>query len=364
MTYIIDAHEDIAYNRLSFGRDYRRAALETRKLEAETPIPERAGLSLLGWPDYQRAQVGLIFGTLFAAPRLYAGGEWDSQVYANAAQAARLYQAQIDYYHRLTDEAPDQFTLVRTRRDLAAVLQPWEQAQAGQPTATHPVGLVMSLEGGEGLGRPEELEEYWQMGLRAVGPVWAGTRFCGGTMEPGGFTREGYHLLEVMADLGYILDLAHMTEQSALQALERYEGTVIASHVNARALLKGGSGERHFSDVTIRNLAERGGVMGILPFNSFLLPGWKIGDDRRLVTLNTVAAQIDHVCQLTGSAAHVAIGTDFDGGFGWPAVPLELDTIGDLGKLETVLLERGYSEADTAAILHGNWKNILERSLP
>jgi membrane dipeptidase len=333
-------------------------------LEADTLIPGRAGQTLLGWPDYQRGQVALIFGTLFAAPRLYSGGDWETQVYADAAQAARLYRGQLDFYHRLCDESPEKFTLVKTRRDLAAVLKPWEQSPADPQPASRPVGLVLSLEGGEGLGRLEELEEYWQIGLRAVGPVWAGTRFCGGTLQPGGFTREGYHLLEVMGDLGYILDLAHMTEQSALQALDHYEGTVIASHVNARTLLKGVSGERHFTDTTIRLLAERGGVMGILPYNGFLMPGWKNGDDRRLVTLNTVAAHIDHVCQLTGSAAHVALGTDFDGGFGWPAVPLELDTIADLGKLETVLLEHGYSETDMAAILHGNWLKILERALP
>ena len=243
MTYIIDAHEDIAYNGLTFGRDYRRSAEETRRLEIDTPIPGQAGQTVLGWPDYQRGQVALIFGTLFASPRMYAGGAWESQTYADAGQAARLYHAQIDFYHRLGDESPDQFTLVKTRRDLAGVLKPWVQFPADPQPGPRPVGLVLSLEGGEGLGRPEELEEYWQMGLRAVGPVWAGTRFCGATLQPGGFTREGYHLLEVMGDLGYILDLAHMTEQSALQALDRYEGTVIASHVNAQALLNGGSGE-------------------------------------------------------------------------------------------------------------------------
>jgi membrane dipeptidase len=365
MTYLIDAHEDIAYNYLTFQRDYRRPAEETRRLEADTPIPARNGQSLLGWRDYQRGQVALIFGTLFAAPRKYQGGDWETQSYADAAQARRLYQQQMDYYLRLAGESPEMFALVKTRRDLEQVLKPWEQpAAADRPAPQRPVGLLLSLEGGEGLGRPEELEEYWQMGLRAVGPVWAGTRFCGGTIEPGGFTREGFTLLEVMAGLGFILDLAHMTEKSALQALERYEGTIIASHVNARALLPVATGERHFTDTTIRHLAERGGVMGVLPFNGFLLPGWKNGDDRRLVTLNHVAAHIDHVCQLTGSSAHVAIGTDFDGGFGWPAVPLELDTIADMGRLENVLLERGYSESDVAAIFHGNWRKILERALP
>jgi membrane dipeptidase len=259
---------------------------------------------------------------------------------------------------------PDKFCLVRSRNDLAELLAPWTQAPVNDAPASHRVGLLISMEGAEGLRQPEDLEEYWQLGLRAVGPVWAGGRFCGGMYAPGGFTREGYRLLEVMDSLGYILDLAHMNEMSAMQALDAYAGTVIASHVNARALLKDARGERHFTDATIRRLAERGGVMGILPFNKFILSGWSETSDRNLVTLENVAAHIDHVCQLTGSVEHVALGTDFDGGFGWPAVPLEINTIADLPKLEPVLSQHGYSEAEIAAILHGNWQKVLERSLP
>ncbi len=364
MNYIIDAHEDIAYNALSFGRNYSRSASETRRLEEDTPIPGRAGQTLLGWPDYQAGQVALIVGTLFLSPRRFQGGPWEIQAYQNAQEAAPLYRGQIDFYRRLCDDHPDQFSLVQTRQELAAVLAPWEESPAEFPAKTHKVGIMMSMEGAEGIRQPEEMEEFWNLGVRATGPVWAGGRFCGGTVEPGGFTREGYKLLEVMADLGYVLDLAHMNEQSTLQAIDAYSGTVIASHANARALLKGLSGERHFTDTTIRRLAERGGVIGVLPFNKFLLPGWSETDDRHLVTLETVAAHIDHICQLTGSSKHVALGTDFDGGFGWPAVPQEIDTIADLPKLETVLRQRGYAETDISAVLHGNWQSILERSLP
>jgi membrane dipeptidase len=364
MTFIIDAHEDIAYNALSFGRDYTRSALKTRQLEADTQVPARAGQTLLGWPEYQRGQVALIVGTIFLSPRRYQAGSWDLQSYADPGEAARLIRGQFDYYGRLADAHPDKFFQVKTQADLAEILAPWTQAPVNEPPAAHRVGLLLSMEGAEGLRQPEDLEEYWNMGLRAVGPVWAGTRFCGGMYNPGGFTREGYQLLEVMGNLGYILDLAHMNEMSALQALDAYTGTVIASHVNARALLKDSRGERHFTDATIRRLAERGGVMGILPFNKFLLQGWSESNDRNLVTLEHVAAHIDHVCQLTGSVDHVALGTDFDGGFGWPAVPLEINTIADLPKLEPVLSQHGYTEAEIAAILHGNWQKVLESSLP
>ena len=64
---IVDAHEDIAYNILNFGRDYTRAAAETRRIEtgSGSKTPEHNGETLLGWPDYQRGRVAVVFGTLF-----------------------------------------------------------------------------------------------------------------------------------------------------------------------------------------------------------------------------------------------------------------------------------------------------------
>jgi membrane dipeptidase len=360
MPYIIDAHQDIAYNALSFGRSYLQSAADTRVLEKDTPIPGQTGQCLCGWTDYQKGQIALIIATLFIAPKRHQGGPWENQVYRNPEEAGQMLRGQIDYYRRLADENPNQFRLVMNRKDLDAVLAPWQESAAEPPTRTHPVGLVLSLEGAEGIRAAEELEEFREMGLHFIGPVWAGGRFCGGSFEPGGFTPEGYHLLEVMADLRYVLDLAHMNEESANQALDAFSGTVIASHANARALIKNAPNERHLSDRVIRALAERGGVMGVLPYNRFLKVDWTNQDSRQDIPLATLVNHIDHVCQLTGSVRHIAIGTDFDGGFGWPAVPFEVDTIADLQKIEGILRQRGYTGPDISAIFHGNWQRILE----
>ena len=68
MPLIIDSHCDLAWNMLNFGRDYTRSAAETREKEKGTLAPEKNGASLIGWPDYQRGQVAIVFSTLFAAP--------------------------------------------------------------------------------------------------------------------------------------------------------------------------------------------------------------------------------------------------------------------------------------------------------
>ena len=358
--FIIDAHEDFAYNALNFGRDYRQSAAEIRQVEKDGPTPALNGQATLGFADYQRGQVALFIGTIFATHRRHASGFAEKLVYTDYHQARFQYHQQMDYYHALADRDHDYFRLVRSRVELAETLAPWEK----EPAARHPVGIVMSMEGAEGIESPAELEEYWQAGLRLIGPVWAGGRWCGGTIEPGGFTSEGYTFLETMAGLGYVLDISHMNTESARRALDVYEGKIIASHANPRALLKNPPNERHLTDDAIRCLIGRGGVMGIVLYNRFIEIDWKDTDDRGRVRLAHVAAMIDHVCQLAGDAAHVALGTDFDGGFGWPAIPQELDTIADLQKLAPELAAHGYSPADIAAIFNGNWRGILESSLP
>jgi membrane dipeptidase len=104
--------------------------------------------------------------------------------------------------------------------------------------------------------------------------------------------------------------------------------------------------------------------MGVIPFNGFLNPAWRPADDPKIVTLETLANHIDHICQIAGDALHVGIGTDFDGGFGYGAVPAEINTIADMQLLAPVLANRGYTAEDITAIFSGNWKRQLERILP
>lgn len=395
---IVDAHEDLAWNMLTFGRDYTRSVADTRKIERGELASLQNGDTLLGWPEYQHGHVAIIFATLFAAPLRSKVGDWETQVYGTVQQAHSLYTAQLDAYHRLADNYPDQFRLINTLEDLRTVLDHWERKELdlaeqevlsqlekednqssgfefnpglksnpSQSRTGHPVGLVVLMENAEGVRSPDELEEWWQRGVRLIGPAWAGTRFCGGTREPGSLTSEGYALLDSMAELGFTLDLSHMDEQSVLQALDYYSGTIVASHANARSklqLLKGSESNRFLSDRVISGLLERDGVIGIVPYNNFLKWGWKPEDGRQSVTLQNVVTQIDYICQMAGDARHVGLGSDFDGGFGLQHVPAEIDSIVDLQKIAGILRQKGYPENDIAAILGGNWLTVLRHTLP
>ena len=363
MPIIVDGHVDLAYNMLKHGRDYTRSAHETRRLEAGSAVVSENGDAIIGWPDYQRGQVAVIFSTLFAAPIRWNTGENKSQVYKTFDEAHALYHEQLLTYHRMTDSAPDKFRLVASSRDLNLILDNWNSPSPTE--GGHPVGMVVLMEGGEGIRTLSELDEWHELGVRLIGPAWVGTRYCGGWKEPGPLTDDGRKLLSAMADYNFVLDLSHMDEQAAIEALDIYRGPIVGTHGNCSALLPNSNSNRHFSDRIIEGIIKRDGVVGVVPFNSYLKVGWAVGKNERAeVPLSKVADHIDHICQIAGDALHAGIGSDFDGGFGLEDVPEELDTIADLQKVAGVLESRGYSDNDIKAIFGGNWITFLQRAMP
>ncbi|TET49782.1 MAG: peptidase M19, partial [Anaerolineales bacterium] len=274
--------------------------------------------------------------------------------YGTAEEAHTLGQAQLDYYHRLADESP-RVRLISSHGDLEETLHTWEGENPQ-------VGILPILEGADPIREPAEAEMWFERGLRGIGLAWrAGSRYAGGDGQPGRLTDSGRELLEVMANLGLMLDVSHLAEESLQEALDRFAGPIIASHSNPRARVEG---PRQLSDEMIRRLAERGAVMGIVPFNPFLKNGWRKGDPRDGITAATVAGAIDHVCQVVGDDLHVGLGSDFDGGFGAESAPAGFDTIADLQRLGDALSEMGYGEEQIAAVLAGNWLRLLRESLP
>ncbi len=353
---VVDAHEDIAYNAVRFGRDYRNSVQEMRRLEANSDHPN--GIATVGLPNSLLGRVGIVFGTIFTAPDVKSGMTLDtSPRYKTPAEAYQLGMQQWDYYQKLADTS-DKLLLVRTQAELNAVLDTWKD---GTEQADHKQGLVMLMENADPIVEPKQFEEWYGRGLRIVGPAWTGSRYCGGTSMPGPLTDLGRELLEVMAGFNAILDLSHMAEESFLEAVDLYSGVIIASHSNPRSFR---TTDRHLSDDMIHRLAERDGVMGIVLASAFLSNEWKKGDPKADLPFSRVLDAIDTVCQITGNATHVGIGTDFDGGFGVESIPAEMDSTTDIWKIGDGLRERGYSEADIEAVLGGNFLRKLRQSLP
>jgi len=341
----------MAYNAVVLHRDLLRPLSELRAHDTLTPPPGLpCGSALVSLPELWRGQVAVAGASIFISPA-FRDWEREAQVYHTPAEAHAQGVAQLDYYRRLADEQ-ERVRLLLTEADLDAVWASWE--------TPHPqLGLFIVMEGADPIREPGELTWWIERGLRGVGLAWsAGTRYAGGCAAPGGLSDEGRRLLARMADAHLLLDVSHLWEEAVYEALDSYPGPLVATHANPRALV---DTPRQLSDDLIRRIAERAGVMGVVPFNAMLQAGWRVGDPR--LPLSRLIEVIDHICQTTGQADCVGIGSDFDGGFGLEAVPEGLTSIADLGKIAALLYERGYSEADVAAILHGNWLRIFRHVL-
>ncbi|MEM7800623.1 MAG: membrane dipeptidase [Chloroflexota bacterium] len=349
---IVDAHLDLAYNALEHKRDLFVSLDALRESEQKRPC--REGIATVTFPELRKGKVGLVFATLFAIP-IKAAEPLDQLVYKDADGAYALALQQLDYYKRIVDENRS-LRLVTDKDSLTEVIE-------GQEGARPLIGLVPLMEGADSVRDPAELEEWWERGLRLIGPAWDDTRYAAGAWRGAqdGFSKDGYALLEIMADIGYILDLTHLSEQAVFEALERYEGHMVATHANSRVLAPHVA-QRNLNDQQIRLLAERGGVIGVVLYNRFIKKGYAKGDRKETVTVADVVAHIDHICQLTGSADHVGIGSDFDGGFGYKDIPAEMNSVADLGKIGEGLKERGYESAYIDQILGENWINLLRKA--
>lgn len=349
--FIVDAHLDLAYNALGYGRNPRHPLAHIRATEK---WDKNRGQATVSFEAMQKGGVGLCFGTLFVSPASRHNPAFENDIiYHNAQEAHKLAMNQLDFYHRLADEDA-RIKLVGNLADLDAVVA------SHQLNQTPLVGILPSMEGADPIRQPEEVEYWYEHGLRAIGLAWDDTRYADGDWNAKrGLTDDGRLLLEIMADYNFILDLTHMSDKAIHEALDRYEGPIIASHSNCRALVPN---ERHLTDDQIRLIGERGGVIGTVIFNKFLRAGQAMGDPKHLVTLDHVVAHIDHICQILGSADHVGIGSDLDGGFGREDIPAEMDSIADEALISPKLAERGYSQADITNIMGGNWLNLLRRA--
>ncbi|MEE8120275.1 MAG: hypothetical protein V3T55_02025, partial [Anaerolineales bacterium] len=125
---IVDGHEDLAWNALTFGRDYTRSAFETREKEKGTSIPEWNGDTLLGWPEWVQGGVAVVFATLFSAPIRRKKESWDIRCYANAEEAHSLYHSDLAHYHRLVDEHAEKIHLILGKHDLEITESAWKKA--------------------------------------------------------------------------------------------------------------------------------------------------------------------------------------------------------------------------------------------
>jgi len=328
--FIADAHLDLSYNALR-GRDVLLPAAQQK--------PDDEGIPSVGLPDLRRGSVGLICATIFCEPDDRKGKGYHTADEANAE--ARKH---VEWYQRRFETA--QLKPVRSARDLPNAPQ-------------HAIGTILLMEGADPLRNEEDVQWFFQAGVRIVGLAWKRTRHAGGTGAPGPLTDEGRRLVPILDRFGIIHDASHLAEESFWNLLEMSHGPIIASHSNCRAL---NPTDRQLSDEMIRTIVQRQGIVGINFYDKFLVPPEEFR--KRKANLNDLLRHIRHVCEIAGDASHVAIGTDMDGGFGREEIPEELPSAGELPRVAEFLGKSGFSAQDVEAIMGGNWMRFFRENLP
>lgn len=352
---IVDAHLDLAMNAMEWNRDYRRPIEEIRDREkGKTDKPDR-GNNVVCFDELRKGNIGLVFATQIA--RYVAPGNplpgWNSP-----EQAWAQTQAQLAWYREM--ESQGHLRQITNLRELEMHLAQWND---GSPRDGKRIGFILTLEGADSIVTMRHLKTAYEYGLRVVGPAHFGPgRYAQGTNATGGIGADGKNLLKEMERFNMILDTTHLCDDSFWEAMSNFSGHVWASHSNCRAIV---NDERQFSDDQLRELLNRGAVIGAVMHAPMMVPGWKKGVSTPLdmnCVLEKLIDHIDHICQLAGNALHVGIGSDLDGGFGKEQSPTDIETIADVQKLSGLLSVRGYSNQDIMNIMHGNWLRFIRNA--
>nr|AGF93148.1 peptidase M19 renal dipeptidase [uncultured organism] len=342
------------------GRDLTKSAHEGRHHE-ESIVVSNDNLIDRGWskgtvafPDLRKGSIGLCFANLIAHVGMGYADDF-GPTFRSPDNAFASASGQLSYYQLM--DRRGELTIVTDLDDLQQHVEAWNKP--GDDDNPIGPGIVIGMEGADPVLSPNNLDLWWDKGLRIISLVHYGIgRYAHGTGSSGGLLDRGRELLRAMQAKGFILDTTHLAERAFWEALEVFDGPVIASHNNCRALVPG---DRQFTDEQIKALADRDAVIGVALDNWMLNRELKEGKkDKGGASLEDVADHIDHICDVSGGSRVAAIGTDLDGGFGAEQSPREIDTIADLQKLASVLEDRGYDDGEIEDVFYRNWLRKLE----
>jgi len=349
--FILDAHLDLAMNAMEWNRDLTWPVQEIRSSEAGMSDKPDRGRNTVSLDAMRKGNVGICVATQIAryVKKDNALPGWNSP-----HQAWAQTQGQLSWYRAMEDLG--EMIQITDAEQLMNHLAHWKN----KTNSKKPIGYILSLEGADSIINLDYLEKSYEQGLRAIGPAHYGPgTYAHGTDSTGGIGIKGKELLKKIESLNLILDATHLCDVSFWETLNYYNGPIWASHNNCRKIV---NHNRQFSDDQITELISRDAVIGMALDAWMMVPNWirgKSTPEAMGVTLDQMIDNIDHICQLSGNALHVGIGSDLDGGFGKEQSPHDLDTIADLQKVPSKLSQRGYSEVDIDNIMSQNFIRFL-----
>jgi len=302
--------------------------------------------------DYELVDYGALFRRLVDAGYTFVS----ITIATDSSNIGRTMHA-LARHRAYFGERPEQFLIVQEAEDIRRA------KQNGQ------LAVSFHLQGTNSLEQDLHMVEiYYDLGIRHMLLAYNLRNAVGdGCHErtDAGLSRFGVELVREMNRVGVIVDCSHTGYRTTMDAFDVAAAPVIFSHSNARALL---DHERNIRDEQIRGCAATGGVIGVNGVDLFL--------GAHASPAEAMAHHIDYIASLVG-IEHVAIGLDYV----LQAAALNailkvpsniypesagyrkgVDIAGPetLPALTDCLLKRGYSDADVACALGGNFLRVAE----
>ena len=257
------------------------------------------------------------------------------------------------------------------------------------------VAALLGVEGGHAIENSlEKLDSLYRLGVRYMTLTWNNANdWAGSSTDPdrhGGLTPLGRRVVRRMNELGMLVDVSHVSDQTFWDVIATSTRPVIASHSSCRALAHH---PRNLSDDQLRAIAKQGGVVGINFYPVFLdehfrheyeelrrrlkpetdairarlrgRPGESAFEVDKIVgehaesldvpSIDRLVDHIEHAVQVMG-IDHVGLGSDFDG---ISVLPRPMKDATSLPDVVRALEARGYSEERLRKILGENFLRVL-----
>lgn len=227
----------------------------------------------------------------------------------------------------------------------------WNQADS--IIQLNKIAAVIGVEGGHHIENSiDNLISLYNSGMRYLTITWNNSTDWAISAQDSrsptvGLSEFGRQVIRTMDSLGIIIDVSHTGIKTIQDILEVTSNPIIASHSGARALR---NHYRNLYDWQIQDIANRGGVVGVVFYPYFL-------NGTSNASIQDVIAHIDYIKNLVG-IDYVAIGSDFDG---IEVVPLGLEDTSKFPNLTEALFEHGYSKEEIEKILYKNFKRVFEQ---
>ncbi|ANH80209.1 peptidase M19 [Niabella ginsenosidivorans] len=360
---LIDGHNDVIYSSIWNGKDISK------------PVPE-------GHTDFARWKKGGLDVQFFSVftdpePRSKLG------LYADAND-------QIDSLDALIQRNPGTIVLARTYQD---ILKGIRQKK---------IVALIGVEGGHMIENDiHKLEALQKRGMRYLTLTWNNSTpwatsamdetLHGDTLKHKGLTPFGREIVRKLNELGVLVDLAHVGEQTFYDAIAASTKPVIVSHSSVYNICPV---FRNVKDEQIRAVAKNGGVICINFFSGFVSKKYAEKSEELMhyrkqftdsvyaathdsmetrkqwhtyyreqtellrPTLSDVVDHIDYIVKLVGDD-YVGIGSDFDG---ITSVPVGLEDVSCYPAITAELVKRGYSKKSIRKILGGNVLRVIKAS--